>query len=257
MKRGRLSFVLVFLCSAGLLLATVALDAADFVVVPSEWANIETGREFGEPIDGYDGQDNNSSQFLQYVIPQRYLTPLQGQGLTGLAFRLCNIYDNASPLISYSEYQIRLSIFSGVSLSTTFANNMVNPVTVLDGPFSFAEGAFPFGASGTTPNDFGSFLAFETPYDYSNGNLLVTIRHSAPQTTGNWLDWIPEAFSNSDFPSIFTHNMDATVQTGTWSGAPVTAFTTRVNPNNVVPEPATLTLLMVGGMAVLARRRKR
>jgi len=255
-----------------------------FAVVPSEYTNLEPGYEIGEPINGY---SSTLGQTVQYVIPNGYLTGLQNQELTGLSFRLNTSYDPVLGQITYSDYTVQLSTFSGASLSSTFANNEVNPVTVMTGPFVVGAGAFYTGATGTTPNSFGNFVTFTTPYNYTNGNLLVTIRHSQPQGPGGSPYWSVDAFA-SGYSSKIAHNDDATIATTTWSYSPVTEFTTATltpdgfvdgdfgadpgkiigggtqGPNHgagggsglsAVPEPGIFSLLSLGGVLFLVFRR--
>ena len=253
----KLNRSLVSLITGILLLGFTPVTArADFyAVVPSEYANLETGYEMGEPLDDY-GSEAGQGQALQYVIPERFMAGLLNQTLTGLGFRLNNNYASPDlPAFGYERYLIQLSVYNSTDpLSLTFTNNQSSPTTVLDSAYSFRAGAFPAGASGDTPNAFGDFFAFQTTYNYTGGNLLVTIRHSQstmPEYV-SFLDWIPEAYLG-DFSSILAHNMDATDVDQLWGNSPVTEFTTlELNSNGTlagaVPEPSLMSLLLLGTM---------
>jgi hypothetical protein len=238
--------------AAGMVVCNTGL-AATIAVSPPSYANYTAGYEMNEPLYGNGSGSGGSGATVQYVVPASDLTGLNNQALTGLAFRLSDNYAPSLPQINYSDYTIQLSAFSGSSLSSTFANNLVNPTTVLTGPLSLAAGAFPTGASGTTPNRFGDFITFGNAYAYSGGDLLVTISHSAPQGIDGGslsffscdIDW------NSGLLSVFTDEANAT--TGSTADVmPVTAFTTVV-----VPEPSTLALSVMGGLGGLLVFRRR
>jgi hypothetical protein len=129
---------------------------------------------------------------------------------------------------------------------------------VLTGPFSFVAGAFPTGATGTTPNGFGNFLTFETAYSYDGGNLLVTIRHTQPTGGESSSYWSVDAYA-SGYNAAIGHDASATTATTLWSYSPITEFTTAALNSDgiVVPEPSTLALAGLAGLAgLLFRRRK-
>jgi hypothetical protein len=237
--------------AAGMVVCNTGL-ADTIAVAPLSYANYTAGNEVNEPLNG-----GAQGATVQYVVAASDLTGLNNQALTGLAFRLSDNYAPSLPQINYSDYTIQLSAFSGSSLSSTFANNLVNPTTVLTGPLSLAAGAFPTGASGTTPNGFGDFITFGNAYTYNGGNLLVTISHSAPQDAGGGFldffscdaDWNPGTVL-----SVLASEANATTGT-TYNGVmPVTEFTTVA----VIPEPSTLALSVMGGLGGLLvfRRRK-
>jgi hypothetical protein len=227
--------------------------ADNFAVVPSEYANTTApgNPEIGEAINGY---GSSAGQTLQYVIRGSYLTGLQNQDLTGLTFRLNNNYAPSLPQINYADYTIELSSFSGASLSMTFAANLLNPITVRSGAFSFDAGAFPTGASQSTPNGFGGFITFQTPYSYSAGDLLVSLRHSQPQGPADDPYWSTDAY-DSGTSSVIGHDATATIGSTVWPYSPITEFTTApLNEDGTlatVPEQtSTLTLLGAGILAL-------
>jgi hypothetical protein len=231
-------------------------QADTVAVVPSEYTDTAGTAEIGEAINGY---SSSTGQTLQYVIPASYLTGLADQNLTGLAFRLNNNYAPDLPQIDYSDFTIQLSTFTGDTLSSTFADNLVDPATVRSGAFSFDAGAFPTGATGTTPNGFGDFITFQNTYDYTGGNLLVTLRHAQPTGAEESSYWSVDAYS-SGFAAAIGHDAGATTADTLWDNSPITEFTTSpLTANGIVatPEPSTLALAGMGavGSLMLFRRR--
>jgi hypothetical protein len=100
-------------------------------------------------------------------------------------------------------------------------------------------------------------LTFDTQYLYSGGNLLVTIRHAQPQGPAANPYWSVDAY-NSGYDSAIGHDANATTATTLWPYSPITEFTTAaLNPDGTVPEPSTLTLAGLGGLSLLAFRRRK
>src|ERR1019366_7655168 len=112
--------------AAGMVVCNTGL-AATIAVSPPSYANYTAGYEMNEPLYGNGSGSGGSGATVQYVVPASDLTGLNNQALTGLAFRLSDYYAPNLPQINYSDYTIQLSAFSGSSLSSTFANNLVNP----------------------------------------------------------------------------------------------------------------------------------
>jgi len=238
--------------AAGLLCCNTG--RSDTVVAPGQYAQSQDGiyNEISEPLGG-----GSSGTALQYVISASDLTGIVGQDLSGLAFRLNNMYAPSLPHFYYDDYTIQLSSFSGGSLSSIFANNLVNPVTVRTGALSFDAGAFPNGAAPytSTPNEFGSTIAFQTGYTYAGGDLLVTIRHAQEQVDeGDFLPFFSEDayFGSGSAGTLLAGDAGATFGS-VYDNTPITEFTT-----GSVPEPSTLALAAFSGMGALMlfRRRK-
>jgi hypothetical protein len=247
-------------CSAGALAAALCLGRtaqAQFAVVPSTYANLEPGSEIGEIINGY---GSTTGQTIQYVIPASEMTALSGQQLTGLAFRLNNTYDPVLGQITYANFTIILSPFAGSSLSSTFADNISSPTTVLSGPHTTVAGAYAAGASGSTPNAFGDFFTFTTGYNYSGGDLLVTIQHAQPAGPPSSPYWSADS-ATSTLGTEIAHDQSATSAGIRVGLAPVTEFTDApLNADGTLvntPEPSTLLLGGLGaGVCCLIRRRR-
>ena len=222
---------------------------SDTIVTPGQFATTSPPfTEISEPLFTANAQGIT----VQYLISASDLAAVAGQDFTGLTFRLNNYYDNddqSLPQINYEDFTIQLSIFSGSSLSTTFADNLVNPVTVRSGALSFAAGAFPTGAQAfsSTPNGFGSFITFDRTFTYDGGDLLVTLRHS--QTIGADNNPFPTFFSEDAYYTgngtvIFGSEADAITGYASGNGnSPITEFATVS-----IPEPSTLALASLGGL---------
>ena len=65
------------------------------------------------------------------------------------------------------------------SISSTFANNLKNPVIVRSGPFTVPANSMPGGSATSTPNPFGVAVSFATPYTYQGGDLIFMYTKSA------------------------------------------------------------------------------
>jgi hypothetical protein len=167
--------------------------------------------------------------------------------------------------LNYGRYDVQLSdssaaAFAGGELtSSTFANNMgSNVVTVRSGALTVPANSFPNNGSPgadmntATPSSFGFLVTFSTPYLYTPGtDLVLTLRHDG---AGN-----PAGVPVVSFDSVLfvdnrndalaaTTGADAT--TGDFFSTNVTQFT-----YTVIPEPAALSILGIGSLIVLRRRR--
>lgn len=155
---------------------------------------------------------------------------------------------------SYSQYKITLAEAANsiASMSMTFADNMVDPVSVFDGPLTIAASSYP---GGTTPNPWGASITFETPYTYQGGDLVVLISHPASSAgTAVDLDAVGEA--STEYRSI----RNQTTFDAATAGITDNVFTVfRVGfTAAAVPEPMETALLTgVGLLGFLGWRRAR
>jgi len=125
-------------------------------------------------------RDTGNPRTGQLLIDANELAGIpSGSSITGLTFRMWTSNPAAFPpsAATWSDYTINIG--PGVafgSQTTTFASNFTAaPTTVRSGPLTIPASSFP---AGSTPNPFGAYIAFTTPYVYTGGNLLVEIRHS-------------------------------------------------------------------------------
>jgi hypothetical protein len=124
-----------------------------------------------------------------------------GSVLDSISFRQ-NGGGSSAPAASYSYNQYKITLAEAANsiatMSMTFANNMVDPVTVFDGPLTIAANSYP---GGSTPNPWGAAITFEIPYTYQGGDLVVLISHPASSAgTAVDLDAVGEA--STEYRSI-------------------------------------------------------
>lgn len=101
-----------------------------------------------------------------------------GARITELRFRASTNNSAGFPTntVTWSDYEITLARAANpvAGMSTTFAANMLSPVLVKSGPLSIGPNTFAMGGS---PNPFGSFVVFDTPYVYQGGDLVMLFTH--------------------------------------------------------------------------------
>jgi len=106
-----------------------------------------------------------------------------GDQITGLRTRL-NGGQTAAPTadITISNLDITLAqaALPIATMSTSFAANMVNPVLVSSGSYTIPANSMP---GGSTPNSFGSLVAFSRAYTYTGGDLIVMYSKSTVSPT--------------------------------------------------------------------------
>jgi hypothetical protein len=168
--------------------------------------------------------------------------------------------------LNYGRYDVQLSdssaaAFAGNELtSTTFANNMgSNVVTARSGALTVPADSFlNNGTPGTdmataTPSSFGFLITFATPYTWTPGtDLIVTIRHDGAGSPAGVpiVSFDAAAFVDGRNDALAaTGSADDTV--GGFFGTNITQFTFAP-----IPEPAALSTIAMGGIAILLRRRR-
>lgn len=229
-----------------------AVGAAQAVVVPNSLAAVEGDGAFFLTSTAAAGRT------FQMTISSNQLTGLVGMTLLGICFRMNNAVTTAWPPanVTFADWDIYLG--PGVAPSTmsnTFASNFSGPATqVRNGALAFSQGAFPVGASGTTPNAFGPAISFDTGYFYSGGDLTLEMRFSAQTGSSTTPSFDAAAAAGGpgngwgvDFAARWTSNAAGT--TGANGNFLVTSF-------HAVPEPGTLAALGIGALALLRRRRR-
>jgi hypothetical protein len=102
-----------------------------------------------------------------------------GARIIGLGFRIyTNTFaDFPSSTVSWSDYEVTLAQAANpvYAMSTTFQENMLNPVLVKSGPLSIGPGTF---STGYNPNPFATMITFNTPYFYQGGDLVMQFMHT-------------------------------------------------------------------------------
>lgn len=233
-------------------LTIASLSFADGVV-PNAFAATEAPGVFSLTSTGTAGRT------YQMTIAASQLTGFINHNITGMTFRLNNAATVAWPPVAANFASWNISMGQGVApsaMSNTFASNFIGSATqVRTGALSFAAGSFTAGGSGSTPNAFGPMISFDVPYLYTGGDLALEMRFSQQTgaTTQSPFDAVAASDPNNGWGTLFaarwTSNMAGT--SGSNGNFLVTNF-----QSTVVPEPATLTALALGGLAMLRRRRK-
>lgn len=164
-------------------LLTLATAEAAVVVIPNSAATTEQADELNSVF-------NANGRTYQVQINQNQLPMPTGSLIEGISFRLDSLLGvPPETSFTYDDFEITLgqalNTFQG--MTTTFANNMVSPVKVVDGPLTVTPGTYPSGAPGGAPNAFGAMITFDQPYTYLGGHLVVLITHTAAQGGGGLL----------------------------------------------------------------------
>ena len=139
------------------------------------------------PVSTYfSGTFDDTAKTYQLIIAASQLTNLINNQLTSIAFRSTATVPLFSPSIAYSYANYDIYLAQSVApqnRSFTFNNNIVGTKTqVKSGVLTIPAGSFPTGSS---PNDFGYQINFNSSYLYTGGNLVIEIRHSGYTATVN------------------------------------------------------------------------
>ena len=159
---------------------TLAISAAhvaraeDFVVIPNNYILTEGPAGSNPAMSG--------PRILQYLVNSNQLTGFVGRHINGFTYRLHRI-SPAWPAsdVTFTDYRVYMSgSVAPSSRSNTFLNNVGGPrIQVRSGPLTIPGGAFPAGSPTGTYGPFGPDIAFDTPYLYSGGHLLVEMRFNS------------------------------------------------------------------------------
>lgn len=236
------SLIAIFMC------ASVCAD----VIVPNYTAGVEADGTFSLTSTASAGRT------YQMTISSSQLSSVIGEELIGMQFRL-NGAASSWPLADANYAFWNIFIGPGVSpasMSNTFAVNFSGTSTqVRSGALSFTTGSFP---SGSSPNNFGPTLTFNTPYLYTGGDLTVEMRFAQQTgaTTQSPLDAVlasggPGNGWGVDFAARWTGNADGT--SGSNGNFLVTNFLTQ----SAVPEPSTMILAGASLASVVFWQRRR
>lgn len=176
---------LVTFCTSAVLAAAAVSSYAQNIEVP---AGVETTS--GVPSVSISGQT-----YQVYIDPTQLAAFTAPQTIYGLRLRASidprnDGYAPAWPPsdITLAQYDIELSRASAAirtgaeiaSTATSFAQNQAFPITLVrSGPLTIPARSYPIDANATpaSPNPFGAYVGFDTPYVYTPGEeILVTIR---------------------------------------------------------------------------------
>lgn len=230
------------------LLASIVTSAAAAAVV-SPRSLAETEGNGGEGTTGFLGV---SPETVLYQIAASELTVqglAVGDSIIGVRARLnSGLQTGPATPTSWPDFTIKLALATNSigTMSTTFASNMMNPVTVLTGPYTLPANSMP---GGSTPNAFGTLIQFTTPYTYQGGDLAFYFSHNPASGPA-----IPQDGSNSYtgvgtlYRGLITSVPNAT--TGSFTPALV------VLQFETVPEPAAASLICAGAAPLSLGRRR-
>lgn len=199
-----------------------------------------------EGASGLNTALQNGARTMQFQVAASQLSGVAvGSVFNGISFRLdSSAATSPSSSYSYTQYKITLAEAANTiaSMSTTFANNMVSPVSVYNAPLTISASSYPGGSS---PNGWGTTITFGTPYEYQGGDLVVLLSHPAA-SGGGGMD-LDAAVATSEFKSMRSSTFDAA--TATTTDAVFTVFRLEYSAA-AVPEPTEIAL--VAGTALLA-----
>lgn len=152
---------------------------------------------------GFLGPLSNAQRTYQLLIHESLLTDLAGKDLNGIYWRLLSSASSNWPAsdLSYTDFDIYLSeSVTPANRSFTFAENVVGvQKKVRSGPLTILAGTYP---SGSTPNNFGPVIEFDSTWTYVDGHLLVELRHSVSSGTSTSVDAL--GTSTSGYGTLFS-----------------------------------------------------
>jgi hypothetical protein len=195
----------------------LALLAGACAAIPSI-ANAQTAETGVAPDAGINTADGNNSgttplassaRTSQIIINRSVLDQIPvGSVITSIAFRLDASVAAAWPpaATAFSDYEIRLAKAAQLAsnMSATFSDNVVadTEVKVRAGLFGPLAGVFTANAVAPSAEAFGPAITFSTPFYYTGGGLVITIRHSGQAggvsgtIDGHTVSGIAHAFAN-------------------------------------------------------------
>jgi hypothetical protein len=177
--------------------------------------------------------------------------------IAGIVLFASFLFVQPSKADNFNHYQLTGAAFHGMTISFTLPQTLTPSSVSWNGILNFTNVAGVYGVSGQL-----------TPYNFST----VEIGSRGSMGTNYWASGSGTHFVELEAPGLFTWNADGTVtlNTGTFAlgdyhsfnGGPLSFTLTVVDPpgpNGVVgtPEPASLMLLSVGGLALGALRRRK
>ncbi|HYE63243.1 MAG TPA: hypothetical protein VD997_14705 [Phycisphaerales bacterium] len=135
--------------------------------------------------------------------------------------------------LTFANWDMTLSPSDAIAgqMSSTYTNNIgAGAVMVRSGSLTLAPGAFPGGSPAPTPNPWGTDITFTTPYFYTGGSLLITIRHTGNgvSTTGH-----VESASAAGTQAI---GVSSYTQTDSWYAQGMLALRLTVTPAGGCPD---------------------
>jgi hypothetical protein len=197
-------------CLVAMLLA-VPLAAQSVVVPTANWTTRATAL--------LNSLTRESARTVQQGISASELAGLPvGAPITGISFRMGITTSNPAswPVANatWKNYDIALAEAAVPisQFSTTFANNMKNPVLVRQGPLVMPAGTYLNPNHPTAPNPFDTFyFAFQKPYVYQGGDLVIHVTHDGnDQSSAVYLEGLA-ATSNPPGLTMYASSYQAAI----------------------------------------------
>jgi hypothetical protein len=157
---------------------------------------------------------------FQMTIDEAALGIPVGSRITGIAFRLNNSTTQAWPEsnISIADYEVRMGRgVPAATMSSTYANNISEPVLVRDGVLNLSKGVFPASNSASTPEDWGIVIPLATTVPYLGGPLCFDINYTGSGLANVFMD---APLSAAGITGLYATSRSAA--TGSLTNAPVT-----------------------------------
>ena len=217
-----------------LILATgfVTVQAGTFTVVAPNGNSSVNGS-----ANQYGIFDDNWT--FQWELAASQLTPLAGDSLTAIGFRLDSGESSLTPTtVASFDLQLSSAVNPIGSMSSTFGNNIgPDAVTVYDASLSLGS-----LTGGSGPNPF-FLITFSTPYTYTGGNLVMTATVSGASSTSFSVDAnrVGDGYGDTVFSNM-----------AEYFNYPITEL--QATTDTTTPEPATL-LSLAGGLLALGALR--
>lgn len=183
---------IVVACASAVLLVAVASSYGQAIEIPT---GVETA-------SGVPGVSIAGQTYQVYIDPTQLAVFAAPQTIYGLRLRASidprnDGYAPAWPAgdLTLAQYDIELSRASAAirtgaeiaSTATSFAQNQAPPIVLVrSGPLTIPALSYPIDANATpaSPNPFGAYIGFNTPYVYNPGEeILVTVRASGSGNT--------------------------------------------------------------------------
>lgn len=161
--------------------------------------------------------------------------------------------------INWANFDIYLSHSPanvGPLVSNVFADHQGGDLTLVrGGAFTITAGSYAAGNGvGNPAGAWAPYIDFTTPFTYLGGNLTLTVRHDG--NDGGTAQFVDENTASPFGAGNWSHYA-STAQPGSYSATTSNANRNGILVTNfrVVPGPATLALLGLGGLVAFRRRR--
>jgi hypothetical protein len=134
---------------------------------------------------------NPAARTLQMVVSSSQIPVETGSLLTGLSWRVASSATLfAWPEIdaNYSQFDIEIApaATTPVTMSVIYDQNIGAGATIVrSGPLTIPALSFPAGMPAPGVNAWGHQIDFTTPYIYTGGDLVITIRHAGHDAATN------------------------------------------------------------------------